>query len=120
MDAGKKTRPLGGDEVVSLQDQRDKFSFSHTTFKVAEMIAGIKTNWLVKEKWLAEGVECEILSPGGDWQKGRIKISLEFCPDEVLVEAFESYAAENRQEESPLDEIRQMISGEDVVGCEHS
>ncbi len=40
-----------------------------------------------REKWLGEGVRCEILRPGDvAWKRGklRIKISLEFEPDDEL------------------------------------
>ncbi|MBD1861183.1 MULTISPECIES: KGK domain-containing protein [Trichocoleus] len=53
------------------------------------------------EKWLEEGVSCEILRLGDkSWQKGKIKIrvSVEFCPDEPEIT------------ESPLDDIRQAIA----------
>lgn len=57
------------------------------------------------EWWFNRGGECEVLRPGSQgWQKGKIRIRLkailEFCPDEP----------ENNQEESPLDDIRQMIN----------
>jgi hypothetical protein len=47
------------------------------------------------DSWLSQGVDCEILKPGKSWQKGkvRIRISLEFCPDDPVG--------------SPLDDIRQ-------------
>ncbi len=37
-----------------------------------------------KSSWFGEGVSCEILQPSKTWKKGkvRIKITLEFCPDE--------------------------------------
>lgn len=52
-----------------------------------------------REKWLGEGVPCEILRPGEvSWKKGklRIKISLEFEPNEET------------NTESDLDALRQM------------
>jgi hypothetical protein len=57
------------------------------------------------EWWFSEGGECEVLRPGPQgWQKGkiriRVKVDLEFCPDEP----------EGAQAESPLDDIRQMIN----------
>ena len=51
-------------------------------------------------KWLEEGVYCEVLRLGAkNWQKGKIKIrvSVEFCPDEL------------KESESSLDDIRQAI-----------
>jgi hypothetical protein len=43
--------------------------------------------------WSSAGVDCQILKPSKNWQKGKIrmKISLEFCPEEP---------------ESPLDDLR--------------
>ena len=51
------------------------------------------------------GVYCEILQPGKNWQKGkvRIKVTLEFCPDEPEIE-------EIKEPESPLDDLRRMIN----------
>ncbi|MBE9227956.1 hypothetical protein IQ264_21265 [Phormidium sp. LEGE 05292] len=51
------------------------------------------------EKWQKEGVRCEVLQPGGDWQKGkvRMKITLEFYPDKPSQPTF------------PLDDLRKQI-----------
>lgn len=40
-----------------------------------------------KDSWFGEGISCEILQPSKTWKKGkvRIKITLEFCPDEPEV-----------------------------------
>lgn len=49
------------------------------------------------------GIDCEILKVGAKgWQKGkvRLKVTLEFCPDEP----------EENIAESPLDDIRQTMS----------
>jgi hypothetical protein len=45
------------------------------------------------DDWINNGVDCQILKPSKNWQKGklRMKVSLEFCPDEP---------------ESPLDDLR--------------
>ena len=53
-----------------------------------------------------EGIECEILKFNSDgWTKGklRIKVTLEFCPDEPEIE-------EIKEPESPLDDLRRMIN----------
>ncbi|WP_316787444.1 KGK domain-containing protein [Thermoleptolyngbya oregonensis] len=56
--------------------------------------------------WFDQGVECEILKLGSsEWQKGRLKIrvSIEFCPDEPE----ESKELSEEGELSfPLDELR--------------
>ncbi|MDJ0735245.1 MAG: KGK domain-containing protein [Nostocaceae cyanobacterium] len=54
-------------------------------------------------KLFTEGMECEILGiDGKGWKKGkfRIKVTLEFCPDEPEI----------TESESPLDELRRQIS----------
>lgn len=62
-----------------------------------------------------EGVKCEALKIGSKgWKKGkmRIRVSLEFCPDEPdIEEALESNQLVSNQSESPLDDIRQMMNG---------
>lgn len=51
-----------------------------------------------EHQWFGDGVDCELLRIGSDgWQKGkmRVRVILEFCPDEPSTH------------ESPLDDIRQ-------------
>lgn len=50
--------------------------------------------------WI-NGLKCELLKQNKGWKKGkiRLKISLEFCPDEPEI----------KQPESPLDEIRKTL-----------
>ena len=66
--------------------------------------------------WFSQGVDCEILNMGAKgWQKGklRVKITLEFCPDEPAVEEPPaSKKPESTEPESPLDDIRRMIKEE--------
>ncbi len=53
-------------------------------------------------EWFNKGKECEILKPGSTgWQKGkvRLKVIVEFCPDEPEVS----------EPESPLDDLRQKL-----------
>jgi hypothetical protein len=61
--------------------------------------------------WFREGKDCEILRIGSNgWQKGklRIKVSLEFCPDEPEVEEIVANE-EIVPTESPLDDLRQIM-----------
>ncbi|WP_026733035.1 KGK domain-containing protein [Fischerella sp. PCC 9605] len=88
---------LGQDDVVSMNS--GQILMPHPTFKVDEFTARMKQVLSgldeLKQKWLGEGQSCEILKPGAkDWQKGKIRITLEFYPDEP---------------ESPLDELRQQL-----------
>ncbi|MBD2292633.1 KGK domain protein [Anabaena sphaerica FACHB-251] len=58
--------------------------------------------------WMIKGVDCQILKPGENWQKGkfRMKISLEFCSDEPEIEE----TPEIKEPESPLDDLRRKIN----------
>ncbi|WP_206815910.1 KGK domain-containing protein [Chroococcus sp. FPU101] len=89
---------LKSDEVISLNDFKDRAILSHKTFKAEEFIYGLleKMDHDAEKriKW-RDGVECEILSPNAGWKKGKIRVTLEFIPDEP---------------ESILDDIRQTIS----------
>lgn len=99
MEVSKEFQVLSNAEVVSVKEG-DQIVISHTTFKVSEFLDALKRNYLYSDKaeaWLNKGINCEVLSPGKSWSKGKLKMSLIFCPDEV---------------ESPLDDIRQQISEE--------
>lgn len=97
----------GNDDVISFSSELCKFgkfkqALESATGKVADVIIeslesqGIKgasiyeiptrgSAYNVNGKWLREGKDCEFLRIGGNgWQKGkvRIRLNLEFCPDE--------------------------------------
>lgn len=62
-----------------------------------------------KPLWLSQGIKTEILRLNGKgWQKGkiRIKLTLEFCPDEPELKE----TAANTGTESPLDDLRRIIN----------
>lgn len=64
---------------------------------------GYTKSYKTNNKWLLDGKDCEILQVGSNgWKKGkiRLKLSLEFIPDEP----------EMNEIESPLDDIRQSIN----------
>lgn len=89
---------------------------SHSTFKVNEFMK-VMTQEMKRKlfqdrvgnkgvmEWFDEGISCEILKPGArSWCKGKVKVKvcLEFCPDEF----------ENGQSKSSLDDIRQISTGD--------
>lgn len=89
------------DNVVSVGESQ-KIVIGSTTFKVGELIKKIKEDYFCYErekldKWVHEGLECEVLIPGKQWKKGKFKLAFLFYPDEA---------------ESPLDDIRQTIDRE--------
>lgn len=64
-------------------------------------------------EWFHDGVKCEILTGAKNWQTGKIRmrVVLEFCPDEPDIEEtlLEKNQERSNQEESSLDDIRQAI-----------
>jgi hypothetical protein len=37
----------------------------------------------IASQWFGKGIECQVLSTnGGGWQKGRVRLRLEYIPDE--------------------------------------
>ncbi len=51
------------------------------TFKVNEYMTLLQSK-LEEETLFHEGIECEVLSPGKSWRKGKIQLRLEFCPED--------------------------------------
>lgn len=70
----------------------------------------------IRNKLFGEGIECYALKYKADgWESGkfRVKLTVEFCPDEPEIEETPApNTAEASEPESPLDEIRQMIKEE--------
>lgn len=82
---------LESGEVVSVQHDNQVLS-GHRTFRVGELSEAIESHlaqaiadWNEEKKaWFSDrGIDCEALRFGSNgWQKGRIRLCLEFCPDE--------------------------------------
>lgn len=70
----------------------------YKTFKAGDFITELNRylqgGGTAKAMLLGEGLPCEVLKPCSNWQKGKVKLHLEFCPDEPI---------------SPLDDIRQSL-----------
>ena len=99
---------LQGNDVVRISVSSN-FVIPHTTFISSYFLAsfcnqckGIQFSsapeW--RYKWFISGMDCEVLKPNQNWQKGKVRIGLVFIPD-VDEE-------EEPSEESPLDEIRKI------------
>jgi len=81
-------QPLNNDEVLFVSLGR--VLMANPTFKVGEFIDALaqaiserEPEWLEEnEGWFSDGLECEALrfSTQG-WQRGRVRIRLEFAPD---------------------------------------
>jgi KGK domain len=108
------------DDVVSVSKDI-RLVVSHTTFTVEEFAAAIREHLRISDpssvhySWVGEGVECRLLQAGSNhagWRTGKVRIHLEFCPDdeptpepETILEQTES----SNYTES-LDGIRQEIA----------
>ncbi len=55
------------------------------TFKVSEFLT-IMQSKLLEERLFVDGMDCELLSSGKSWTKGKVIVRLEFCPDEDEIE----------------------------------
>ncbi|QDZ39437.1 KGK family protein [Euhalothece natronophila Z-M001] len=98
---------LNRQDVISTQDKQR--SLLNKTFTVEEflqlltkIISEKVSSWKNPEgrekeakKWTEEGINCKVLSPQSHWKTGKVRITLEFIPDEP---------------ESPLDNVRNQQS----------
>jgi KGK domain len=112
---------LNPTDVVSIE--RRKSPLHASTFTVKEMVTKITNKMGTNDRggseldggtlteWAVIGLPCQVLCVGGDWQKGRVRISLEFVPDqpEELEEAVLLSPAVSG-EESPLDDLRAKLN----------
>lgn len=83
--------PLVTGEVLSV-DESAQFLIGHRTFRVGEISEAIRmqleygiSGWSEqKNAWFSEdGIPCEVLRfTANGWQKGKVRINLEFCPQD--------------------------------------
>ena len=90
----EKSIPLNENAVLTIKGE-DSTTLEHHTYKVDELMRAIIDEIYDDEIkiWFGKGVDCEVLSPHKSWQKGKVKVSLEFTPDQ-------------ESSPSPLDEVR--------------
>ena len=114
MDMSNQFEPLKQQEIISVKDSVN-ILLSQPTYKVSEFTEEMMeriNSYMTDEQanWFSEGVKCEVLKlDGKGWQKGKVRLALEFCPDEPEVEE----TPENKgivEPESPLDDLRQMVN----------
>lgn len=51
-----------------------------TTFKMAQLTKHVQAQW--GDLQTKDGSPCEMLAPGGNWQKGRMRIVIQFAPED--------------------------------------
>jgi len=103
-------------EVISIE--KKLFARLLYTFKVQELINEYKSNFSGGlEAIFLEGIKVEVLRLGSkEWQKGKIKFTLEFCPDEP--ELKQSEVEESTFNAEVLkNSLRQKKRGQKIVFC---
>ena len=105
-----------GDVILVQEEEMRGYLGNCSMFKLSDIVRKVSCQFLnLKEefwwkediprrKWVIDGIKCEILKVGeGIWKKGkmRIKVVLEFCPDEPK-SSNSLLTASN----SPLDDLR--------------
>ncbi|MBD2387679.1 KGK domain-containing protein [Cylindrospermum sp. FACHB-282] len=111
----------GDDDVISFKDKLFKLGrFRDTVNHAFIQEFGHTLNGTFEERnlpvpntqeLLGDGLDCEVLKIASQgWQKGklRIKVTLEFIPDEPEIEQ----ETEITEPESPLDDLRRMMNEE--------
>lgn len=102
---------LTGDEVISIAKESSFVNANLLKFEEIDRHIGdaIKSNFPNYRVWTGEiagcnGINAEVLQPGKQWQKGRLKLvvsyRVEFTPDKVP------------GTESPLDDLRSQLNPE--------
>jgi hypothetical protein len=75
---------LNDDDVVHMEPGQSMLSTS--TFKVGQFKRHFRSCKSALgpaiEEWVSEGIRCEILRPGEGWQKGKVRLQVQFIPDE--------------------------------------
>ncbi|MGB3514206.1 MAG: KGK domain-containing protein [Microcoleaceae cyanobacterium] len=105
---------LTQEDVVSVYG--NEIFVKNRTFTVNEFLTEMKKALQAqltegKENWLTNGIDCKILKPGAkSWQRGKVKITLEFEPENLEVkESDKNNELEENREISPLDDLRHKI-----------
>jgi hypothetical protein len=79
--------PLSHSEVVSVSANTFKLLNLSTTFKITELLESIKKcieSDALEIQLFQEGIPCEVLKFNSQsWQKGKVRITVEFCPQEL-------------------------------------
>ena len=97
---------LSGNEVVSISPEMSFVNTKLLKFQEIDKQIGeaIKSNFSNYKYWTGNGIEVEVLQPGKDWQKGKLKLvvsyRVEFTPDIVA------------ETQSPLHDLRSQLNPE--------
>jgi hypothetical protein len=114
----KKYENLERNGVISMKTEgisQDEYELSSLTFKVNDFLQLIKESTNKNsdpylDNLFSEGIKCEVLIPNKNWQEGKVRLSLEFIPDDTKgKEELQSDESTNNESESILDDLRRRI-----------
>ncbi len=113
--------PLNEEDVVSINYAGHQFVIANTTFTVVEFVENLRLDLDIhrlndqRYHWLGMGIACRMLQPGSNragWRTGKVRIHLEFCPDDELPPEPETIQEQTQPPNytESLDGIRQEIA----------
>lgn len=118
----QESKRLQENDIVWIETENDPFVIKYKTFRAGEFVTELgqqceniedSSDDRTRHSWFCEGMDCQVLIPNKPWQKGKVRICLEFIPE---VEEDEPENKEDIEkiepEASPLDEIRKMAKEE--------
>ncbi|MGB3403042.1 MAG: KGK domain-containing protein [Microcoleaceae cyanobacterium] len=107
----KKIKQASNDYCHHISDNYVDYIGENVNIRGLNILHDFDRRFKANYEWFDSGKECELLKEGKRWQKGklRIKLTLEFIPDEPVEEN------DYQEIESPLDEIRQQLTENNKV-----
>ncbi|NEQ99908.1 MAG: hypothetical protein F6K30_24950 [Cyanothece sp. SIO2G6] len=106
----QRSRQLNDEDILLIEDNKLWLIVKTKTFLVKDFLTALPSHLGIHDEnkmaWLKDGIECKLLAPKYDWQSGKIRIKVEFIPDEMEKD-IESQQNMNGAIDSSLDDIRQ-------------
>jgi len=82
----EKSEILKHEDVLTITDMNIGFPVSQPTFRVSEavaiMVGAFVKNADPRKRWTETGMNAEVLTGSQNWRKGKIRITVEFIPDD--------------------------------------
>jgi len=113
-----KSKSLQQNDVISFLGNEYKLGLNFNTCKVKEftnyILKRLSINQEIIEKWTNKGIESEVLLGSKGWCKGKVRLIIEFCPDEMeeeeIIEKEQPKTQKPAQDlDAILNELRQTI-----------
>ncbi|MBD2069147.1 hypothetical protein H6F93_16765 [Leptolyngbya sp. FACHB-671] len=103
----REFEPLEQNAIVYINES-DTLISGYTTFEVSELVEAMQNQIGQSENWF-KGIECEILSPNRGLHKGKVRIALEFCGEELELLEQDDHQPTPNLSEDLLNEVWQLL-----------